>query len=158
MENTRRKLCTDVEWFEDYEVGDEFAGNPVDFTEEEIISFARQYDPQPIHIDRAAAAASHFGGIIASGTHLFAAAWGGLIHAGFLNGRAMGAPGIDDYRNIKPVRPGDRITLYALVRETRSSSSRRDRGYVTFDHRAENQNDEVVWTMKVTQIVATRPE
>ena len=44
-----RKACTEVEWFEDYEVGDEFLGEPVKFTEEEIMDFARRYDPQPFH-------------------------------------------------------------------------------------------------------------
>ena len=57
-----RRACTEVEWFEDYEVGDEFLGEPVEFTEEEIVDFARRYDPQPFHIDREAAKASHFGG------------------------------------------------------------------------------------------------
>ncbi|MGI9476278.1 MAG: MaoC/PaaZ C-terminal domain-containing protein [Hyphomicrobiaceae bacterium] len=151
------KDCREVEWFEDYEVGDEFAGNTVEFTQEQIIDFARQYDPQPFHIDPAAATASHFGGIIASGTHILAAAWGGLIRAGFLNGKAMGAGGIDDYKNLVPVRPGDSLTLYALVRETRSSTSRADRGYVSFDHRGENQNGNSVCTFRITQIIATRP-
>ncbi len=86
-----KRACSDVEWFEDYRLGDEFAGSPVAFTEDDIIAFARRYDPQPFHVDRAAAEASHFGGIVASGTHLFAAVWGGIIRAGFLNDRSMGA-------------------------------------------------------------------
>ena len=150
--------CRDVEWFEDYEVGDEFAGNAVEFTQEEIIRFARRYDPQPFHIDPGAAAESHFGGIIASGTHILAATWGGLMHAGFLNGRAMGARGIDDYKNAMPVRPGHTLRLYALVRKTRLSTARADRGYVTFDHRAENQNGDDACTFSITQIIATRPK
>jgi acyl dehydratase len=149
--------CRDVEWFEDYKVGDEFEGNVVEFTLEEIIRFARRYDPQPFHIDPVAAAESHFGGIIASGANIMAATWGGLMHAGFLNGRAMGAPGIDDYKNLMPVRPGDSLRLYAVVRKTRSSTTRADRGYVTFDHRAENQNGDAVWTCSITQMIATRP-
>ena len=64
------KDCRDVEWFEDYEVGDEFVGNPIEFTQEQIIKFARQYDPQPFHIDPVAAQASHFGGIIARHPYL----------------------------------------------------------------------------------------
>ena len=152
------KDCRDVEWFEDYEVGVEFRGNPVEFSQEQIIDFARQYDPQPFHIDPAAAAASHFGGIIASGPHILAATWGGLVHSGFLNDRAMGAAGINDYKIMVPVRPGDTLTLYALVRETSSSKSRADRGYVSFDHRAENQNGNKVCTFSITQIIATRPK
>ncbi len=153
-----RRACRDVEWFEDYGVGDEFAGVPVEFSEADIIEFAKRYDPQRFHIDRAAAARSHFGGIIASGTHIFAAAWSSLMAAGFLNDRAMGAPGVDVMRNLKPVRPGDIITLHARVRETRASSSRSDRGYVVFDHEAKNQNDDVVLRFSCPQIVARRPK
>ena len=153
-----QKDCRAVTWFEDYEVGDEFVGNTVAFTEEDIIRFARLYDPQPFHIDRDAAAASQFGGIIAPGIHVLAQAWGSLIHAGFLNDRAMGAGGVDDYKNLMPVRPGDSLTVHVRVRETRSSASRSDRGYVTFDHRGVNQNGETVCTFAITQIIATRPE
>ncbi len=89
-----RRSCTEVEWFEDYRVGDEFLGDPVYFSEKEIVDFARRYDPQPFHIDPAAASTSPFGGLIASGIHSFAALWGGMMRAGFLNGRGVGAPGI----------------------------------------------------------------
>ncbi len=152
-----QKDCRAVEWFEDYEVGDEFTGKTVTFTAEEIDRFARLYDPQPFHIDPEAAAASQFGGIIAPGIHVLAEAWGSLIHAGFLNDRAMGAGGVDDYRNLMPVRPGDSLTMHVRVRETRSSSSRADRGYVTFDHRGVNQHGQDVCTFTITQIIATRP-
>ena len=90
-----RRSCTEVEWFEDYGVGDEFLGEPVYFSDREIVDFARRYDPQPFHIDPAAARASHFGGLIASGIHSLAAVWGGMMRAGFLNGRGVGAPGIE---------------------------------------------------------------
>lgn len=150
--------CTDVEWFEDYAVGDEFVGVPVEFSEQDIIAFAKRYDPQPFHINRAAAARSHFGGLIASGTHIFAAAWGSLMAAGFLNGRAMGSPGLDEWRNQKPVRAGDTIRMHARVRETRPSSSRSDRGYVVFDHEARNQNGEIVFRFTCPQIIARRPQ
>lgn len=149
--------CSDVEWFEDYRVGDEFAGLPVAFTEREIVAFARRYDPQPFHIDRAAAEATHFGGIVASGTHLFSAVWGAMIRAGFLSGRAMGAPGIE-IGFLEPVRPGDTLTAVTKVRETRSSRSRTDRGYVTFDSEVTNQRDEIVMTFSHRQIIPTRPK
>ena len=152
-----RKACTDVEWFEDYEVDDEFVGEPVEFTEQNITNFAKQYDPQPFHVDKAAAAESQFRGLIASGSHMFAEIWGGMMRAGFLNNRAMGSPGIDHWRNLKPVRPGDTITLYARVNETRASSSRKDRGYVVFEHSAKNQSGDVVWTFICPQIIARRP-
>ena len=68
-----RRACTDVEWFEDYRVGDEFLGEPVVLSEKDIIDFACTYDPQSMHVDPVATKSSPFGGLIASGTHLFAA-------------------------------------------------------------------------------------
>ena len=151
-----RRACTDVEWFDDYQVGDEFLGEPVEFTEQEIVEFARRYDPQPFHIDREAAKASQFGGIIASGTHIVAAVWGGMMRAGFLNGRTMGAPGIA-FRFLKPVRPGDTLTALARVCEKRASGSRPDRGYVGFEFGVTNQKSEVAATFSCQQILPTRP-
>lgn len=152
-----RRSCTDVEWFEDYRVGDEFLGEPVEFTEEDIVEFARRYDPQPFHIDRAAAEASPFAGFIASGSHLFAAVWGGMIRAGFLNGRAMGAPGIE-LRFMRPARPGDILTLLSKVRGTTPSRSKLDRGYVDFESEATNQKGELVMTLAFRQIIQTAPK
>ena len=151
-----RRVCTDVEWFEDYQIGDEFLSDPVEFTEKEIVEFGRRYDPQPFHIDRAAAEASPFGGLIASGTHLFPAVWGGMIRAGFLNGRALGAPGVE-LRFLKPVRPGDTLTVLTRVTETRLAQSRADRGYVSFQSEATNQKGDVVMTFSYKQIIPKRP-
>jgi len=152
-----RKACTEVEWFEDYEVGDEFLGEPVKFTEEEIIDFARRYDPQPFHIDREAAKASQYGGIIASGFHTLAAVWGGVVRAGFLNGRGMGAPGLTTVFR-KPVRAGDTLTTLIRVCEKRASQSRSDRGYVRCEYETTNQNGEVVLTQSCQEIISTRPK
>jgi len=151
-----RKACTDVEWFEDYQVGDEFLREAVEFSEKEIVEFALRYDPQPFHIDPEAAKASQFGGLIASGTHLFPAVWGGMIRAGFLNGRAMGAPGVSLLFK-KPVRPGDTLTVSSRVCEARVSRSQPDRGYVEFESQATNQKGEVVMTFSYQQIIPTRP-
>jgi len=151
-----RRNCKDVEWFEDYRVGDEFAGEPVRLSEADIVDFARRYDSQSFHVDRAAAKATHFGGLIASGIHSFAAVWGGLVRAGFLNGRGMGAPGID-IRWLKPVRPGDTLTALVRVVATRISESRHDRGYVSFEIGVGNQNEETVMTLAVTEIIPVRP-
>lgn len=151
-----RRACTDVEWFDDYQVGDEFLSEPVEFTENEIVEFALRYDPQPFHIDREAAKRSPFGGFIASGTHLFPAVWGGMIRAGFLNGRAMGAPGVN-LQFKKPVRPGDTLTVVSRVRDTRASGSQPDRGYVEFESEATNQRGEVVMIFSYQQIIPTRP-
>ncbi len=151
-----RRACADAEWFEDYQIGDEFAGLPVEFTEDEIVSFAQRYDPQPFHIDRAAAEASHFRGLVASGSHLFAAVWGSIIRAGFLGGRAMGAD-VVQFHFLKPTRPGDVVTAITTVREIRPSSTRTDRGYVTFESEVTNQNSELVLKFTHRQIIATQP-
>ena len=151
-----RRACTDVEWFDDYQVGDEFLSEPVEFLEKDMVEFARRYDPQPFHIDLEAAKASQFGGLIASGTHLFSAVWGGMIRAGFLNGRAMGAPGVS-LRFQKPVRPGDTLTVLSRVCEKRASKSQPDHGYVEFESEATNQRGEVVMNISYRQIIPTRP-
>ena len=152
-----RRSCTEVEWFEDYRVGDEFLGEPVYFSEREIVDFARRYDPQPFHVDPAAAGASPFGGLIASGIHSFAALWGGMMRAGFLNGRGVGSPGIE-VQWLKPVRPGDTLTMLARVVETRISRSRPDRGFVSFGASVTNQNEDEVMTLAFKAMILTSPK
>lgn len=151
-----RRSCTEVEWFEDYRVGDEFCGEPVYFSEKEIVDFARRHDPQSFHIDQAAARSSPFGGLIASGIHSFAAAWGGMMRAGFLNGRGIGSPGID-IQWLKPVRPGNTLTMPTRVVETKISRSRPDRGFVSFQSSVTNQSEEEVMTLSFKAMVRTRP-
>jgi acyl dehydratase len=151
-----RRSCTEVEWFEDYRVGDEFAGEPVPLSEREIVDFARRYDPQPFHVDPAAAKESPYRGLIASGFHTAAAVWGGMLRAGFLNGRGIGAPGIE-IQWLKPVRPGDTLTMAARVVEARTSRSKPDRGFVTFQSSVTNQNGEEVMTLSFTDMIRTRP-
>jgi len=152
-----RRSCTEVEWFEDYGVGDEFLGEPVYFSDREIVDFARRYDPQPFHIDPAAASASPYGGLIASGIHSFAAVFGGMLRAGFLNGRGLGAPGIE-IQWLKPVRPGDTLTMLARVVEKRISRSRPDRGFVSFQASVTNQNEEEVMTLSFKDMILTSPK
>ena len=152
-----RRSCIEVEWFEDYRVGDEFLGEPVYFSEREIVDFARRYDPQPFHVDPAAASASPFGGLIASGIHSFAAVFGGMFRAGFLNGRGVGAPGIE-IQWLKPVRPGDTLTMLARVVETRVSRSRPDIGFVSFQAGVTNQNGEEVMTLSFKDMILTSPK
>ena len=152
-----RRDCTEVEWFEDYRVGDEFLGEPVPLSEKDIIDFARTYDPQSFHVDPAAASMSPFGGLIASGIHSFAAVWGGMLRAGFLNGHGVGAPGME-IEWLKPVRPGDTLTMVARVVETKISRSRPDRGFVSFQSLVTNQRGEEVMTLAFKEMIRTRPK
>lgn len=147
------RSCADFNWFEDYAVGDEFESAPVLLSQDEIIEYARKYDPQPIHLDPEAAARTHFGGIIAGGGQTVGIAFGSMIRAGFLNGRSMGSPGLDEVRWKRPVRPGDTLTTRARVVETRPSAKRSDRGYVSFIFEMHNQRGEIVLTMRVNQIL-----
>jgi len=144
-------------YFEDFSVGQILDLGSRTLTEQEIIDFATQFDPQPFHVDRAAAAASIFGGIIASGWHT-AATMMRLMVDGFAgNSSSMGSPGVEELRWLKPVRPGDTLRVSLLTLETRPSSSKPDRGVVVTEWRAVNQHGEMVCTMKSLGMFGRRP-
>jgi acyl dehydratase len=144
------------QYFEDFAVGDEFRTEPVPFEEDDIVAFARQFDPQVFHIDPAAARETIYGGLIASGWHVLSATFRALIDAGFLRSGGMGSPGLDEVRWIKPVRPGDRIEVRLEVLGTRPSGSRADRGYVDLAVSGVNQKDETVMSYRVREILRRR--
>ena len=100
-----------------------------EITAEEIIEVAGRWDPQPFHLDEAAGAASHFGGLVASGLHTIAASMAlGAREAPAT--AAVAGLGIDELRFLRPVRPGDRLQQTTEVLEARPSQSRPDRGIV----------------------------
>jgi acyl dehydratase len=117
-----------VHYFEDFKVGDTFAGGSVDVTQDAIIDYARQFDPQPFHTDPDAAKKTLFGELVASGWHtasmtmrLFATS-----DIRIVNGIVGG--GAEQLSWPQPVRPGDRLTVRSEVLETRPSRSKPDRG------------------------------
>lgn len=116
--------------FDELRAGDVFDLGEVSVTAEEIVAFAQAYDPQPFHLDADAAAASPYGGLIASGWQtcgLFMRAFA----TGFLNRTiSLGSPGIDELRWSQPVRPDDRLAARYEVVSARASASRPDRGIV----------------------------
>jgi acyl dehydratase len=117
-------------YFEDYRPGAVHEYGYLTVTEAEIIAFARQFDPQPIHTDPAFAATGPFGGIIASGWHT-AGLMMQLFVAHYLSAVAsLASPGIDELRWPAPLRPGDSLRLRATVVEARPSRSKPDRGLV----------------------------
>ncbi len=135
-------------YFEDYQVGEviEFGDHLV--TKEEIVGFAQRYDPQPFHVDEAAAAESHFGGLIASGW-LTAAIMMRMLVDNFISRVAsMGSPGVDELRWLRPVRPGDRLRVRVTVLEVRRSQTKPDRGAILSLDEVVNQDDEVVMSVK----------
>jgi acyl dehydratase len=119
-----------VRYWEDFAAGQVYELGSYEMTREEIIEFGRRWDPQPFHVDEQAAAASAFGGLIASGWHtgcvLMRLYVDGLLH----DAASMGSPGLDELRWLAPVRPGDVLTVTLHVLDVTESSKRPDRGTV----------------------------
>lgn len=145
-------------YYEDFTVGDEVTTAGVTLTADAIIDFACRYDPQPFHVDSEAAAASHFGGLIASSWHTQLVAFRLVIDSGFLGNASMGSPGCDELRFHNPVRPGDTVRTRLRVLDKRPSRTRDDRGYVTVAFDIHNQKGESVITWRGIQIIGRRPK
>lgn len=135
-------------YFEDFEVGKTIELGSRSVTEEEIIDFAKQFDPQSFHIDKDAAAHSIYGGIIASGWHTCGLIMRAIVDGYMGEAASMGSPGVDEIRWIKPVRGGDTLTVTATILDARPSASKPDRGVVTTIWHAKNQRGELVATIK----------
>ncbi len=145
-------------YFEDYPPGSTAELGPITVSAEDVLAFARQYDPQPFHVDPDAAARSMYGGLIASGWHTCALMMRVLVTEGYLSpASSLGSPGIDDLRWLLPVRPGDRLTVRATVREARRSQSKPDRGIVRTLVQVINQDGGVAMSLVATNLVAARP-
>jgi acyl dehydratase len=130
--------------FEDIVPGSVTTYGPRTITREEIIAFASEFDPQPMHLDEEAAKKTMLGGLSASGWHSCAIMMR-LIYDGFLvNAASMGAPGIDEVKWLKPVRPGDALSVRLTVLEKREPKTRPDLGFVQYRCELLNQRREVV--------------
>jgi len=117
-------------YWEDFTPGQVIEYGPRRVTREEIVGFAAEFDPQPFHLDEAAARASMLGGLCASGWHSCCILMRMSADGFVLNSSSMGAPGVDEVRWLLPIRPGDDLTLRATVLSTRASNSRPDTGFV----------------------------
>jgi Acyl dehydratase len=145
-------------YLEDFAAGQTIALGSRTLTEEAILAFAREFDPQPFHIDPEAARASIYGGLIASGWHTAATLMRLLVDGVLGDSASLGSPGIDEIRWKLPVRPGDTLSANAQVLEVVPSSSRPDRGVVHLLYTVRNQRDEVVMTMRGMGLMRRRPE
>ena len=134
-------------WFEDYVPGEIFEFGDHLVGEDEIVEFARRYDPQPFHMDAAAAAQSSFGGLVASGWMTGAVLMRMMCDHFISPVSAMGSPGVDELRWLRPVRPGDRLHARVTVVETQRSQSKPDRGAVVLQQEAINQAGDVVMSL-----------
>jgi acyl dehydratase len=145
-------------YFEDYVEGDVHSFGSIAVEADEVVSFARRFDPQSFHIDPDAAKRSAFGGLIASGWHT-AGLMMRLFYDHYLTHVAsLGSPGLDELRWIKPVRPGDRLSLRVTVLKAVPSKSKPDRGVVTSFIEVFNQDADAVMTLKVVNMISRRPE
>jgi acyl dehydratase len=143
-------------YFEDFSVGQVAEYGPRRVTREEIIAFAAQFDPQPMHLDEEAARHTMLGGLGASGWHTCGIMMR-LIADGFLLDTAsMGSPGIEELNWLKPVRPDDTLNVRATVQNARASQSKPDRGFVSFLYEVFNGRGEPVMTMTCPQMILRR--
>jgi acyl dehydratase len=145
-----------TEYFEDAVVGLRREYGSVTINQDDIVRFAREFDPQPFHLDADAAARSPYGGLIASGWHTCALAMRAICDAFLVRAAALGSPGIDEIRWRTPVRPGDTLTCYGTVLEARPSRSKPDRGVVVTQTEMVNQRGEVAMTMRGMTLMRRR--
>nr|WP_255429854.1 MaoC family dehydratase [Streptomonospora sp. PA3] len=142
---------------EDYTVGEVVDCGTTAVDEDEVVEFARRFDPQSFHVDAHAAAGGPFGGLIASGWHT-ASLMMRLYVEGYLSPKAsLGGPGVDELRWIEPVRPGDTLALRAEVLESRPSASKPDRGLLRTRVELSNQHGRTVFRAVVLNMLRTRP-
>jgi acyl dehydratase len=144
-------------YFDDFVVGQEIELGERTVNEDEIIAFALQFDPQPFHIDKEAAAQSIYGGVIASGWHTCAMMMRIVLDGMGCEEASMGSPGLDGVRWLLPVRAGDTIKVRYLTREVKASTSKPDRGIVKSTWVATNQKGEDVCTIDGMAMFRRRP-
>ena len=143
-------------YFEDFEEGQVFELGEKTLTRDEIVAFAREFDPQPFHVDEEAAKDSAFGGLIASGWHTAAIFMRLYVDAVLRRAESMGSPGVEELRWLKPVRPGDTLSARLTVLDAVPSASRPGRGTVYLISEVFNSRGEKVMSMKARGLFARR--
>jgi acyl dehydratase len=135
-------------YWEDFKPGEIFPMGERLIDRDEVMAFARDFDPQPFHIDEEAARRSMYGGLIASGWHTVAMVMRMMCESYLNQSASLGSPGVDNVRWLKPVRPGDTIRAQRTVLESRASQSRPEMGLVKTRWEVFNQDGELVMTME----------
>ena len=143
-------------YFEDHLPGSVQVMGSVKVTEEEIIAFAKRYDPQVFHIDPVGAKETMFGGLVASGWHTAALAMRMIVDHYLSHVASLGSPGVDELRWLKPVRPGNRLSLRVSILEARRSRTKTDRGIVRSLVEVMDQEHEVVMSWKGMNMLRCR--
>lgn len=143
-------------FWEDFAAGQKFELGSRMIDREAILTFAREYDPQPFHTDEAAAKDSLYGGLIASGWQT-GSIYMRLLYDGLICRTAgMGSPGLDELRWLAPVRPGDTLTARLFIDSVRESNSRPDRGFIMTRGEVSNQHGETVLSLKAAMMIRRR--
>lgn len=144
-------------YLEDFAPGQEETYGCYELTADEIVAFARQFDPQPLHTDPERAAESHFGGLIASGWHTTCIAMRLAVLEGYLQDVAVVAGvGVESLRWTAPVRPGDILTVREAILGTRPSEGDPSLGLLDIEIEVLNQEDESVMSMVWIDLVERR--
>ena len=143
--------------FEDFTPGRVFEHGPRRVPRDEMIAFAAEFDPQPMHLDEAAAKQTMMGGLSASGWYACCILMRMCVDAFVGNSSSMGAPGVDEVRWLLPILPDDALSLRATVLETRASKSRPDMGFVRFEFELFNAENARVMTL-ITLLMLGRRE
>jgi acyl dehydratase len=146
-----------MRYFEDFTPGQVIELGRHTITKAEIIAFAKQFDPQVFHLDEEGAKKTIYGGLIASGWHTGSLTMR-LLYEGLVKDTvSLGSPGVDELRWLKPVRPGDTLTVRLTVTECIPSRSKPDRGIVKSTIEMRNQHGEVVVSSKGMSLFGRRP-
>lgn len=146
-----------MRYFEDLNIGDRAAFGRYEVSRDEVLAFARAYDPQPFHLSDEGAAATHFGRLAASGWHSCSMTMAMLVeHMRDAPQASLGAGGIDELRWLRPVHPGDVLRCETELLEKRRSTSKPGVGFVRTRMTTYNQADQPVLTFIANAMVATR--
>jgi acyl dehydratase len=142
--------------WEDFSIGDVAVYGPRLVTREEIVAFAAEFDPQPAHLDEAAAAATLHGGLAGSNWHSCALMMRMMADGFVLDSSSMGAPGVEEVRYLAPLRPGTQVRLRTTVLDSRSSKSRPAMGLTRIRYELVDESGTVITTMISTMMLGRR--
>jgi acyl dehydratase len=156
MTNSTTNLPIEDRYFEDYVPGSVYEFGSIVVEEEDILYFAKRYDPQAFHLDRHKAKEGPFGGLTASGWHTAALTMRLLVDHFLSKVAAMGSPGSGPIRFLRPVRPGDELSIRVTILEANRSRSKPDRGIIRAFLETMNQHREVVMTREGIAIIRCR--
>jgi acyl dehydratase len=143
-------------YWEDFQPGAVTVYGPRLVTREEIVAFAAEFDPQPMHLDEEAARKTLLGGLAASGWHTCCVFMRIVADGYILDSSSMGGPGVDEVRWLRPLRPGTNVRVRATVIESRPSKSRPEMGLTKFNYEMLDESDAAIMTLTTTHMFGRR--